>query len=317
MVKNWIYILSFLYFTLSCGNAPKEIPEQKLGEIIADIVLTDSYVSNVMKPSYRERDTIDYFNPILDKYGYTIEDFEYTIDKYARRKTDVIWNTLDKATERIDVIRSLYDNSNKMREKWNLFVEERSADTIYYHKDTLNIRSTTDLNRIVTKSPIHNRGKFTVSFDYNMNEGEKNDSQYLIYYLSDTINKSTKPYRNSFWIAPTSGSSDFRTTKRVIKTDNIRRYNAIKILPFDYSNHVGTGTDYKHMDTKIWNLLITFTPDPRDAGAKVLLEDNPYPFVIDAGSQYEDRFDNSLVTPYSFKTLGIKIDGDNIVSDSL
>lgn len=314
MAKHWFYILSFL-FILSCGKTPKEIPEEKLGEIIADIVLTDSYVNNIMKPGYRERDTIDYFNPILDKYGYTIEDLEYTIDKYARRKTDVIWNTLDKATARVDVIRSIYDNNNKMREKWNLIVSERSADTLYYHKDTIYIKSASDLNKLILKQPIRNRGKFTVSYDYKMNAGENNESKYLIYYLSDTINKATKPYRNSFWIAPTTESDDKRTTKRVINAENIRRHNFIKIIPFDYSNYTSGKPDYKRMDTKIWDLLITFTPDPRDADKKVLLEDNPYPFIIDAKSQYEDRFENALLTPYSFKTLGIEI--DKIKTDSL
>lgn len=315
MAKHWFYIVFFL-FLAACGNSQKEIPEEKLRDIIADIVLTDSYINNVMKPTYRERDTIDYFNPILDKYGYTIKDLEYTLDKYSRRKTDVIWNTLDQATAQVEVIRAMYDSGSKMREKWNTFVTERSTDTLYYHEDTINIRSVSDLNKLINKKPIHNRGTFTISFDYKMKEGEKNESQYLVYFLSDTLNKATKPYRNSYWIAATGSSDDKRTSRRVITVDNIRRYNAIKILPFDYTNHVSTKkTDYKHMDTKIWKLLITFTPNPRDVDKKVLLEDNPYPFIIDAKSQYEERFDNVLVTPYSFKTLGIKV--DSIRVDSL
>lgn len=313
MAKHWIYILSF-FLILSCGDSPKEIPEEKLRDIIADLVLTDSYVSNIMKPTYRERDSIDYFNPILDKYGYTIKDLEYTLDKYSRRKTDVIWNTLDQATAQVDVIRTLYDNGSKMREKWNTFIAERSADTLYYDKDTINIRSVADLNKIVLKEALHNRGTITVSYDYKMRGGENNDSRYMVYFLSDTLNKAVKPYRNSYWVAATNDSDEKRTNKRTIKVDNIRRYNAIKILPFDYTNHVSKSTDYKRMDTKIWDFLITFTPDPRDVDKKVLLEDNPYPFIIDAKSQYEERFDHTLLTPYSFQTLGIKVDSSRVDS---
>lgn len=315
MVKNWICILFILIIT-SCDNSPEEIPEDKLRDMIADIVLVDSYVANIIKPTRRDRDTIDYFNPILDKYGYTIEDLEYTINKYARRKTDIIWNSLDKATARVEVIKNMYDNNKRLREKLNIIISERSTDTLYYSNDTINIRNAENLKKLIKKYPIKRRGEFTIKYDYKVGEGDKNESRYFVYFMKDTLDKSVEPYRNSFWIASTSSSDKKRSTNRVIKTMNIRIYNSIEIIPFDYTNQSNNSKKgYKNMSTKIWDLLITFTPDPRDVINDVLLEDNPYPFMIDIKSQYEDRFENSLLTPYSLNTLGII--QDTIAIDSL
>ncbi|MEG1794477.1 MAG: DUF4296 domain-containing protein [Rikenellaceae bacterium] len=314
MAKNWIFIF-ILMALISCGDKPKEIPEEEFRDIIAELVLTDSYVNNVMRPNSRQRDTIDYFNPILEKYGYTFEDVDYTIDKYVRRKTDVIWNTLDQAASRVDVIREIYESDSKMRQKWNAFVEERSIDTIYFNKDTMRIKTSADINKLTRRLPIYKRGKYTVSFSYKMMSGEQNDSHYLVYYLSDTINKYKTPTRNSYWIASSTESEDKRDMNRVISVTNLMKYNLIKIYPFDYNNHYGAREGAKAMDTKIWNFLIAFTPDPRDASNDVLFEDHPYPFIVDIKRLYQEKEDRTFLTPYSLKTLGIKI--DSVAIDSL
>ena len=139
MKKIWFIIIAVMLLA-SCALTPNEIPPAVLEDMLADKVRTDSYVSNVIKPTRRAKDTIDYFTPIFKKYGYTFDDLEYTIDKMSRRKTDAVWSTLDNTVTKISSIQKMYERNNEQRLEWKQYVEDLNLDTLYYYPDTIFVR---------------------------------------------------------------------------------------------------------------------------------------------------------------------------------
>ena len=75
-------ILIFLLILTSCGES--RIPKQKLSKIIADIYISDKYVT-ANQELMRAVDTSFLYEPIFNKYGYTTRDFVYTINYYVER----------------------------------------------------------------------------------------------------------------------------------------------------------------------------------------------------------------------------------------
>lgn len=68
--------------TVGC-NKPKVIPDNTLGRIFHDAMLTNSYIKNVMV----DADSLNIYEPILANYGYTNEDLQYTLVNFSRRKS--------------------------------------------------------------------------------------------------------------------------------------------------------------------------------------------------------------------------------------
>lgn len=62
-------------------NGPRVIPRSKLAKIYAEMFVTDQWIQT--KPGLRTiADTSLVYEPILEKYGYDSEDYQYSIDHY-------------------------------------------------------------------------------------------------------------------------------------------------------------------------------------------------------------------------------------------
>ncbi len=82
MKRTGILILSLLLTALSCGPRA-DIPEKKMIQIYYEISLLDTYVEH--NPKIRaQSDSMKVYAPLLDKYGYTEEEFVNSINFYLR-----------------------------------------------------------------------------------------------------------------------------------------------------------------------------------------------------------------------------------------
>ncbi|HOG41594.1 MAG TPA: DUF4296 domain-containing protein [Bacteroidales bacterium] len=80
MKRSGILILSLLLTALSCGPRA-DIPKKQMIEIYYEISLLDSYVDH--NPEMRaQSDSMKVYAPLLDKYGYTEEEFINSINFY-------------------------------------------------------------------------------------------------------------------------------------------------------------------------------------------------------------------------------------------
>lgn len=66
----------------SCTRGDRLIPKSDLAEIYAEMFVVDNWIaSNRLQ---RAADTSAVYAPILEKYGYTVGDFRYSVQKYMR-----------------------------------------------------------------------------------------------------------------------------------------------------------------------------------------------------------------------------------------
>ena len=92
-----LVVIALSLFALTGCDDRKEIPAEDLKAIISDAYLTDSYLRE-FNGRY-DRDTLTFFAPILERYGYTMEDMKYTLYRMVTRKTNVLEPIIEAASE--------------------------------------------------------------------------------------------------------------------------------------------------------------------------------------------------------------------------
>ena len=81
-----IFRISLCAFLLLAGAActrHKIIPDEKLAQIFHDAFLTNAYIGDVRV----NIDSLNIYEPIFARYGYTTRDVYYTIGNFSKRKS--------------------------------------------------------------------------------------------------------------------------------------------------------------------------------------------------------------------------------------
>lgn len=83
MKKSVILTILVAAMTVVGCRRHKVIPDKELGEIFHDALLTNSYID------YRNLviDSLNIYEPIFERHGYTTDDVRYTIANFSRRKS--------------------------------------------------------------------------------------------------------------------------------------------------------------------------------------------------------------------------------------
>ena len=76
-------------------------PDEKLIAITREIFLANAYRDSP-KSGFSQADTVDFYTPIFEKYGYKPSDLSYTINNLSRRKSVRFTDILEEVARRLD-----------------------------------------------------------------------------------------------------------------------------------------------------------------------------------------------------------------------
>lgn len=123
--------------TISC-DGPKIIPEEKLQNIITDILLTEGVRnSGMVIHSDVPLDSVDFYGPVLSKYGYTVSDFSYTINEMASRKSNPLEGVMVKVVATIDRQAAIAQYRYDVARRFDSLALKAYADTVYLMDSTI------------------------------------------------------------------------------------------------------------------------------------------------------------------------------------
>ncbi len=102
------YILFLFILAFAC-NRDKTIPERQLVKILAEMHLADATFeeSGTLRWDNRQRDSTAVYVPILNDYGYTVEELYSSMKKHSRTKEDVD-KLYDKVYKRLAKLQKKY-----------------------------------------------------------------------------------------------------------------------------------------------------------------------------------------------------------------
>lgn len=174
-----ILILSVVAtLTLTDCNRRQTIPEDTLAEIFRDAYLTNAYLGN----RFTDIDSLQIYEPILERYGYSQSDFLYTIGNFSRRKSAKLGLVLRDAEQQLTEQAERYEKLVVVLDTVRDVALRKYTRTIY--SDTLiNVRKHADTTQLyVVIEPVY-VGEYNISYKSECGEDlERYERRGAIYF---------------------------------------------------------------------------------------------------------------------------------------
>lgn len=170
-MKRYIRIITSLLFvgTLLACNAPKIIPDRELGQIFHDAMLVNAFIQHNRQ---MELDSMNIYEPILAKYGYTKEDMHYTLNKITRQKSSSLGNVADY------MINTLTEESEKLNKKVAKMdtiesVARRRYEQILLRDTAIVATTEADTTKLQITVPHAQKGLYRIEASYTLDKEDK------------------------------------------------------------------------------------------------------------------------------------------------
>lgn len=283
--------------TLAGCSGPREIPDKDLINIFHDAYLANAYMT---EENIRE-DSLQLYEPIFKRYGYTMADLQYTLTTFNERKSAMlsdimseVYHRLDEESRREDAKMVVLDTiENLAKRTYTRTVYADSLISVKRLRDTTKLRITID--DIVP-------GEYSVTFEYLIDSLDENRNSRVEAYLlrSDSMQMSRHTlmmsrqregkYSRKF-TADTSHRKLHinmyyhpRNEESKLPDVTIRNFKVVRVLPTEVSVD---SLYYNQLNINIFNhaLMTGFTADT------ILLEEHA---IIATDSITHDETKDSL-----------------------
>lgn len=193
-------ILFSLLFTLamlfSC-NKPKNIPDTTLVSIVGDLYLANAYWDSYATYEF-ERDSMDVYTPIFEHYGYTPEDFMYTIEGLTKRKSLKFSDVLQAAMDTLQAKGQPWIHAVALRDTMNRIASELYKKEVY---SELKSHHYTHLSRAqdspTIKIPVE-EGEYKIEWIYQIDTSDLNPYVQYMQCLTDSAGKRSNYLYRSY-----------------------------------------------------------------------------------------------------------------------
>lgn len=108
ILRHTVLVLLAAFCLCACDKGGKVIPRKKFARIYAEMFLSDAWLTTAPSEARIKSDTTDFYAPIFEKYGYTLEDYLESVsyylqdpDRFSRilRKSGLLLQSQMKALE--------------------------------------------------------------------------------------------------------------------------------------------------------------------------------------------------------------------------
>ena len=182
---------------LSCGNSGI-IPENDMVKILSKIYITDGITFLPEKHTLFGRDTIAYYEPIIESYGYTTQEFDSSMKYYAyhTEKLDEIFDRVIMELSKMEEQASI--NPKNLEKDQNTPTD--TSENLWPHKTFWNMAVDYGQNRSLGFDiPVKGLGDYTLSFEAQL-------------FPDDS---SVECRMNAFWFIADNVQRDYRDVAKV------------------------------------------------------------------------------------------------------
>lgn len=144
------------------------IPDNDLAQIFHDAFLTNAYINN-------ERiaiDSLNIYEPIFARYGYSTADVQYTIGNFSKRKSARLGNIVERAIEQLEREGARYDREVAILDTIEQ-VALRTLTRTVRSDSLLRIRTLADTAQLRIALDVK-PGRYEVRFDYEIDSLDRN-----------------------------------------------------------------------------------------------------------------------------------------------
>ncbi len=239
-----IVLLSAILVLTGCRKS-MVIPDDTLAEIFHDAFVVNAYIGE-------ERinfDSLQIYEPIFNKYGYTAKDVVYTVGNFSRRKSARLGTVVEEAISRLEEESKFYAKKVVILDTIRNVAVRTLSRKVY--EDTLIVANKwADSTKLhIEISPIF-PGDYTIRYNYKCNGNLDKDPRQAEFYFEDEYNM-----RNG------STSLSLRTFGKVNRTLISKRENNKRlVLDLGRVKYEKRKRYPKNYDITINNLNVIYKP---------------------------------------------------------
>ena len=189
--RAFIAILSLII--VACSG-PKVIPDDVLANIFHDAFVANAYITETNINS----DSLYLYEPIFEKYGYTMEDLQHTLTTINERKSSRISDIMQDVTTRLEseykaeqrkiIVLDTIDNLAK-----------RAYTRTVYSDSLIRVNKLRDTTKLQIRLKELVAGDYTISFDYYIDTLDENRNSRVEAYL--LLNDTTHAFRHTMMLS--------------------------------------------------------------------------------------------------------------------
>ena len=132
MMKRFFSILLVAAMLAAVGCGKKNIiPDDTLAEIFHDAFVINAYIDE----EHFNLDSLQIYEPLFERYGYTAKDVIYTVGNFSRRKSARLGSVVEQAISRLEQESKIYAKKVVILDTINNFAVRSFTRTVY--QDTL------------------------------------------------------------------------------------------------------------------------------------------------------------------------------------
>lgn len=169
-MKRYFLIALGLLAAAACRRGPRTIPEKDMRVIMREALIGQSIVQlDRDDRRFRPLDSLDMYSDVLDEFGYTFEDFRFTIREMAMRKSNPLASILSDVSADIQAVSKVAEARYKHQLHLDSMAQRMTSDTVF-RSDTV-LRGKLDGYTIVYAvtegaDSVVPAGIYRLSFDY-------------------------------------------------------------------------------------------------------------------------------------------------------
>ncbi len=193
------------------------IPDGDLERIAREMFLVNAYA----KSKHIDTDSLDVYTPILERYGYTQQDFFNTLANFQKRKSARLGDVIESTIASLESLADGYQQRLRdLRYVDSLAKAQCSREVLFV--DHIAVRKFKDTTKLQLTLPILDEGEYVVSYNYYVDTLDKNlrlQSFHEIYSQDSVrtfINRNTLMRADSSFykttIHPKKGAVEYRLT---------------------------------------------------------------------------------------------------------
>ena len=249
-MKRVIICILIVLSVAGCARK-KVIDDHTLAKIFSEAYITNAY----MGIKYFNIDSVQIYEPILEHYGFTPEDFRYTIGNFSRRKSAQLGRVLKEAEEQIKQYADIYDREVVILDTIQN-VAVRTMQRVVHKDSLISIKKLADSSKLKMVIDPLQPGMYSVRYKYNCTKEQVKDKKGKKKDLAlrgvINIETSTGTHANNY----AYNLREEENIRRTISTDT-----AAKRLVITFAKPADPTHKMRKPNITISDFIIEYTPE--------------------------------------------------------
>ena len=181
MIKKILYVLlSVAMLGVSACSKKNIIPDNTLADIFYDAFVVNAYIGE----EHINIDSLQIYEPIFNRYGYTAKDVVYTVGNFSRRKSARLGTVVEQAISRLEKKSKEYEKGVVILDTIRNVAVRTFTRTLY--QDTLiKAKKRADSTALqIEISPVM-QGEYIITYNYKCEDDLQKYPRRAEFYFKD------------------------------------------------------------------------------------------------------------------------------------